>query len=158
MNHRLTKWEWALLAAIAGVVLTIFMSGCGSARKEASESTSVTRTTSIAEKTVSTPEGPAVVESVKTTTVSETLTKAELNSQTIIQAPPIIKVISTAAEAAVGATPWGGIALAAATAISTAWAAHKTAQSTERGKRADENKADADEGWKIALNKDAGEG
>jgi len=29
MKIQLTKWEWALLAAIAGVILTMFLSGCG---------------------------------------------------------------------------------------------------------------------------------
>jgi len=108
------KWEVVALV-LAAIVVALLLTGCGSKREEIQrierEDQATTRTTTVAETTKPTPQGPALVESTKTTTFTEQVAKgvtdAQIKSETTLQAPEV-KAFVTAATGVI-APGFGGV-------------------------------------------------
>ena len=149
-----------LVLIVALILLCLALAGCGSKREsvqrheEKAEKVAVTKTRT--EKSTIAPDGTPFVEVTVTTQVLEEATRAEadtkINSTTTIVPPPILTVVAPIVTAGLGSlVPGGGVLLGLITAATTAWAAHKTSQAKAEHLRAEEHKADAKEGWDVAL-------
>ncbi len=68
----------------------------------------------------------------------------DTEGQTTLEIPP---ALLTAATAAAGATPWGGIVATALALLPAIWGANRQGAATAANTRADEHKADSDEAW-----------
>ncbi len=86
-------------------LLMLFAVGCGSKREQASHEErsdkKTIKTTTIAEKTVATPQGPQVVESIKTTIFTEEVAKGVTDAQSVatttLEAPELKALAGAAA-------------------------------------------------------------
>jgi hypothetical protein len=144
-------------------VTVLLLAGCGTTRDTAAATHTETNTHTVETVEVKAPvamENGTTVLGVASVTTTTTDTRAVSDSDlkehatTRVDVPPVLSTLVTAATGATGAaTPWGmisGVCGAALTAVTGAYAAHKSAQSTAERQRADEHKADAAEGWEKA--------
>lgn len=163
---------WLLAALLAVLVL----GGCGSKRTEQSTAATQEKTQETTAEVVKTTKSVLTVDpttgnlalaSREITTVErsvqvdggrQTDTTRQLEATTQTETHPLLKTAAATAGAVVagpvGGLFGGGVGGAIQDAITlalAAWAAHKTAQSRERGEQADFHKKDADEAYRRLL-------
>lgn len=159
---------WCIVAFIVLTLVCMMLGGCGSKREETQHRDETSKTVSVeqtkTERNAYAPNGAPYVETILTTKTLDQTTRAEadtrINSMTTLVAPEIAATARIVLGAAAGATPWGGVTTIAGlltTAATGAFAVMKsmsaTRAQTERDaekRRADEHKADAEEGWSRA--------
>ncbi len=101
---RFSKLEVAMLV-LGAILVSFLLFGCGSRREQVSHEErsdkKTIKTTTTSEKTVATPQGPQVVESIKTVIFTEEVAKGVTDSQlagaTTLEAPEAKAVIGAAA-------------------------------------------------------------
>jgi len=139
-------------------VLVAFLAGCGSKREESQRRQEHAKTATVerirTERSTLAADGTPFVEVTMTTRTLEQVTQSQadtlITSETTLRLPEISTAVALVAGAG-GVTPWGALAGLAVTALTGAYAAHQSAKAGAERKRAEEHKADANEGWARAL-------
>lgn len=149
-------FPWGAMCILA-IFALLAISGCGTQREEAQHREEHAQKAQVehvrTERNAFAPDGTPYVESTVTTRTLEETSQIDANtridSTTTLQVPALSAAVTIAAGAA-GGTPWGALIGTVTTAAAAMWAAHQNARATAERKRGDEQKADADEGWRKA--------
>ena len=142
-------------------VAVVFLAGCGAKREESQRRQEHAKTATVerirTERSTLAADGTPFVEVTMTTRTLEQVTQSQadtlITSETTLRVPEISAAVALVAGAG-GVTPWGplaGLAGLVVTALTGAYAANQSAKAGAERKRAEEHKADANEGWARAL-------
>jgi len=135
----------------------VALAGCGTKREESQQRQEHAKTVAVertrTERSTLAADGTPFVEVTVTTRALEQVTQSQadtmITSETSLRLPDVSSAVALVAGAG-GFAPWGALAGLAVTALTGAYAAHQTAKAGAERRRADEQKADADEGWAKA--------
>ena len=149
-----------ILLALAAFLLLVMLTGCGSKREEVTTHKEVAKKSQVERTKVEEPAfAPDGAPYIKVTLTTRTLDEAteglgwrEMSATTTLVPPPIGPIVAKTVETVGNAfVPGAGTAIGGiVSALTIAWAAHKTAQANERGRRVTDLQAESNEGWKLA--------
>lgn len=151
----------AFYAALLALILVI-LSACASRSEGNAQTKNVHKETerTTSQVPVTAPDGSVSLVTVVTVRelvgTDESVTNYTEESHTAPDGKEIATVVAPVAQMVAGASGLGWVngAMGLVTLVATTLAGHKAAQASTERKRADEHKADADEGWAKALSPD----